>query len=176
MNAPLQRQPNETMLSAALALGALGKLVFPCKDKRPLTTHGFKDATSDPDQIRAWWTKWPMASIAVRTGGGSNTAVVDLDVKNGKNGYAAIPDWETRSPVIAKTQSGGAHLYFSSEGAPPDTIEKIARGVDTRGEGGYVIVPPSPGYTWLNGSDLSAKCIGRGPASPCSDINYLEAL
>lgn len=152
------------MLAAALALAALGKPVFPCwnvpdeedKHKSPMTSHGFYDATTDQAKIKQWWGRSPNALIGMRTGGASGVAVLDLDVKHGKNGYAAVPDWETRSPVTAKTQSGGAHLYFNVEGSPPSTIEKIARGVDTRGENGYVIVPPSPGYTWLNGSDLSA--------------------
>lgn len=154
-----------SMLTAALNIAALGKPVFPCWNtpdnedthKSPMTPHGFYDATTDPKQIKRWWRKWPDALIAMRTGEASGAAVLDLDVKKGKNGYAAISDWETRSLVIAKTGSGGAHLYFNAEGAPPSTKDAIAFGVDTRGEKGYVIVPPSAGYTWLNGSDLSSS-------------------
>jgi hypothetical protein len=155
------------ILAAALALAALGKPVFPCHNtpddedthKAPRTKQGFHDATTDPKIIKRWWQKWPTALIAMPTGDVSGVAVLDLDIKKGKNGYAAVPDWETRSPVIAKTQSGGAHLYFRADGAPRCTqgtlTSGIAPGVDTRGTDGYVIVPPSPGYTWVNGSDLS---------------------
>lgn len=152
------------MLTAALALAALGKPVFPCwnapddddKHKSPMTSRGFYAATTDARTIKRWWRKWPNALIGMPTGKPSGIAVLDLDVKNGKNGYAAVPDWETRSHVIAKTVSGGAHLYFDAADAPHSTIDAIALGVDTRGTGGYVIVPPSPGYSWRNGSDLSS--------------------
>jgi hypothetical protein len=137
-------------LDAALAYAAQGLEVFPCaSDKTPLTRHGFKDATTDPDQIRAWWTKYPNALIAMPTG--VKFAVLDLDVKNDKGGLSRVPDWAQRSPCIARTPSGGVHLYFSPDGAPHCTTDEIALGVDTRGLGGYVIVPPSPGYTWVNG-------------------------
>jgi hypothetical protein len=151
-------------LNAALALAALGKPVFPCwntpddkdRHKTPMTPHGFYDATTNRSKIKRWWGKWPNALIGMRTGEASGVAVLDLDVKSGKDGYAAVPDWETRSPVIAKTGSGGAHLYFAAEGAPGCTHDAIALGVDTRGNLGYAIVPPSPGYTWINGHDLSS--------------------
>jgi hypothetical protein len=138
---------------AALAWAALGKPIFPCKNtpdneethKAPLTKHGFKDATTDAAQIQRWWKKWPDALIGMPTGDASGIAVLDLDIKKDKDGYAFVPDWEMRSHVIAKTGSGGAHLYFNSEGAPNCSSDQIALGVDTRGNNGYVIVPPSPG-------------------------------
>ena len=83
-----------------------------------------------------------------------NVAVLDIDVKKGKDGFAAVSDWESLTSVIARTRSGGAHLYFLNDAAIRCSSDKIALGVDTRGEGGYVILPPSPGYTWVNGSDL----------------------
>jgi hypothetical protein len=158
---------DSNMQTAALALAALGKPVFPCwntpddedRHKTPMTPHGFKDATTDPAKIKRWWRKSPNALIGMPTGDTSGIAVLDLDIKKGKDGYTAVPDWKSRSPVIAKTGSGGAHLYFNAAGAPNSTqgtlTSGIAPGVDTRGTGGYVIVPPSPGYSWLNGSDLS---------------------
>jgi hypothetical protein len=144
-----------SMLPAALAYAKRGLRVLPCKeaDKSPLTTHGYLDASCDPEQIRAWWTRFPTALIGIVTG--ERFAVLDLDVKHGKNGLAYVPDWERRSPVIARTRSGGVHLYFAPEGAPHCTSDQIALGVDTRGIGGFVIAPPSAGYTWLNGNGLS---------------------
>ena len=149
---------SDDIVSAALRYAEQGLPVFPCKpeDKAPLTKHGFKDATTDADTIRRWWKRRPNALIAVPTGAISGIAVADLDNKNGKDGFAAVPDWEQRTPVIARTRSGGAHLYFQAAGAPRCSESEIAPGVDTRGDGGYVIVPPSPGYQWMNGSDLSA--------------------
>jgi hypothetical protein len=158
-----------SLLDDALQLAEQGLPVFPCnpQTKQPLVgkrkdanrkeipnSGGHHRATTDPKQIRRWWTGWPDALIGVPTGPRSGFAVLDLDVKNGKDGLAAVPDWETRSTVIARTQSGGAHLYFDAAGAPHCTSDEIALGVDTRGDGGYVIVPPSPGYTYVNGADL----------------------
>jgi hypothetical protein len=150
-------------LAAALAYATHGLPVFPCRNdpanpaqhKKPLTKHGFKDATTDADAIRRWWRRWPNALIGLPTGASSGVAALDLDTKNGKDGFAAVPDWERRSPVLARTPSGGAHIYYQADGAPHCTSDEIAVGVDTRGEGGYVIVPPSAGYSWVNGELLT---------------------
>jgi hypothetical protein len=141
------------ILTAALDYAAHGLPVFPCKrtDKSPLTKHGYKDATTDPDQIRGWWKKWPAAMIGMPTG---VIDVVDLDVKKGKNGFTAVPDWADRSPVIVRTPSDpsvhtdgapdeGAHLWFKSNGTVKLGTDVNSLGVDIRCKGGYVIVPPS---------------------------------
>lgn len=144
-----------SMLAAALDYGKRGIPIFPCgDDKRPLTAHGFLDASSNPAVIKRRWGRWPNAMIAMATGPLSGISVMDLDVKHGHNGFKAIPDWRKRSRVISRTQSKGAHLFYKDSGIP-STTSKIADGVDTRGKGGYVILPPSKGYKWLNGSNLS---------------------
>lgn len=141
------------LLKAALIHAREGRPVFPCgRDKRPLVKGGFYAATTDPVKIERWWTRWPDALIGMPTGEVSGVFVVDLDCKKGKDGFAAVPDWETLSPVQVKTRSGGRHLYFRcTKHLGTISAGKIAPGVDTRGEGGYVIVPPSPGYSWANG-------------------------
>jgi predicted P-loop ATPase len=151
------------VLAAALSYAAQGLQVFPCKNdpadpkqhKKPLTKHGFKDAKADVDTIRRWWKRWPSALIGMPTGTVTGIAVLDLDQKNGKDGFAAVPDWERRTPVIARTPSGGAHLYFKTADGLYCSDSVIAPGVDTRADGGYAIVPPSAGYTWTDGTDLS---------------------
>jgi hypothetical protein len=150
-----------SLVEAALELAARGIPVFPCKNipsdrdqhKKPLTTHGFKDATTNADEIQRWWRLWPNALIGMPTGPASGISMLDLDIdatKN-KNGYEKVPDWESRSTAIARTGRGGAHLYYKADGAPGCTTDQIAHGVDTRGSGGYAIVPPSEGYTWVKG-------------------------
>ena len=144
------------ILTAALEYAARRLPIFPCKrtDKRPLIKGGFHGATTDPDQIKAWWAKWPEAMIGMPTGQLSGVDVLDLDVKKGKNGFAAIPDWKDRSPIIVRTPTDpklhtdgapdeGGHLWFKSNGAVKGTTDTIALGVDTRGDGGYVVAPPS---------------------------------
>jgi Bifunctional DNA primase/polymerase, N-terminal/Primase C terminal 2 (PriCT-2)/Family of unknown function (DUF5906) len=147
-----------TALSAALAYGEQGLPVFPCgANKKPLEKGGggFKGATTDARQITEWWTRWPDALIGMPTG--ERFCVLDLDVnaKKGKNGLDVVTDWATRTPVIAQTQSGGRHLYFAPDVTLKSVADQIAPGVDTRGRGAYVIVPPSAGYSWVNGHDLS---------------------
>jgi hypothetical protein len=144
----------------ALGWAKRGIKVFPCLNspgesthKAPLTPHGFKDATTDPAIIAGWWTRWPDALIGMPTGLASGFDIIDIDRKNGKNGTEAIPDWEQRSPVIAQTVSNGLHLWFRSDGTL--RCGKPFDGVDLKAEGGYVIVPPSEGYSWLKEGDLT---------------------
>jgi hypothetical protein len=108
-----------SILRAALDYAEAGIPVFPCKNmpgderhKRPHTINGFKDATTDQQQIEEWWRKWPNALIGMPTGTSSGIDVLDLDRKKGKDGTKAVPDYERLTPVQATTVNGGVHLYF----------------------------------------------------------------
>jgi hypothetical protein len=126
--------------------------IFPCdpSTKQPKIKGGFYSATKDRKQIMAWWKTWPNAMIGVPTGEGTGFWVLDLDVKNDKRG---IETWEALQaqhggPVTTRTHttaSGGRHLLFRYDIARPVgcSTERLGNGVDTRGYGGYVIVPPS---------------------------------
>jgi P4 family phage/plasmid primase-like protien len=168
---PADAPDDHRMLDAALRYADQGIPVFPCnrKDKAPLTRHGFKDATTDRATIISWWSKWPNAMIGVPTGKRSGIDVLDLDVKPDEfiNGLESVPQWQKCSPVIARTPRGGAHLWFKSDGEVRNSTDVIAPGVDTRGEGGYVIVPPSANkkerYWFERGSEHD---IDRLPAFP----------
>ena len=148
-----------TLRDAALAHAKRGRPVFPCnpsadqdKGKKPLTEHGFKDATTDAEQINLWWTKWPNALIGMPTGAISKCFVLDIDVdetkgKNGEeslskliNGHGKLPD-----TVEAMTPRGGRHIYFKHPGGAiiQNSTSKIGKDLDIRGDGGYVILPPS---------------------------------
>ena len=70
------------ILASALQYAARGWSVFPChpQDKRPVIENGLHGgATTDPAQIRAWWTEWPGAMIGVRTGEVSGIWCLDFD-------------------------------------------------------------------------------------------------
>ncbi len=124
----------------------------PRKAKSPLTNRGFIDATTDEVQIRAWWKQYPDAAIGVPTGRRSQWVVldVDMDLKKGKNGEATLRELqseqgETLPETLAwRTPRGGRHLVFRW----PDrevacNTDHPGSGLDIRGDGGYVIVPPS---------------------------------
>ena len=140
---------SESTLEAALGYASLGWLVFPIKqkDKKPLTKHGFKDATTDHEAIKRWFSKWPDCNIAVRTGPESKLAVLDIDAKsNGLESLAMLEQEFGNLPetLTAKTGGGGKHYFFRyPPGGFKNSAGKISPGIDTRGDGGYVVVAPS---------------------------------
>jgi hypothetical protein len=124
-----------TMIRHALALAKQGMAVFPCRcrDKIPATAHGLKDATTDLEQIRAWWDLDPNFNVAIATGAISKIFVVDVD---GPDAERELRRLELPATVEAIT-ARGRHLYFKHPNAPVrNTAGKIAPGVDTRGDGG----------------------------------------
>ncbi|WP_154794717.1 bifunctional DNA primase/polymerase [Occultella kanbiaonis] len=139
-------------MNVALGYARSGIPVFPCgPDKRPLTRHGFKDATTDLAVVRDWWAQHADAMVATPTGSASDLAVLDVDVKHGIDGEASLAALEAELgplPVTmaVRTRSGGRHLYFRHDGASRSSASRIAPGIDVRAEGGYVIAPGSPGY------------------------------
>jgi bifunctional DNA primase/polymerase-like protein len=150
------RKDDRGLGEAALHYAALGWPVFPCRDKhQPLTTHGFKDATTNPTQIAEWWRRWPRAWIGVATG--HAFAVLDIDLHEDCNGFQTVKALGVEKlPVTptVKTPSGGYHLYFEQTEPPIGvTVGALGRGIglglDWRGLGGYVILPPSGEYRWI---------------------------
>lgn len=143
---------NELLSYALKYATEYGWAVFPvsASTKKPLTPHGCKDAKKDSGAIKAWWKRHPDASIGVATGAISNLIVIDEDIDEDKdlNGYQEVTQWERINgnlpeTVRAITGRGGSHLYFKYTGNDIKNRAGILEGVDVRGEGGYVIAPPS---------------------------------
>ena len=166
---------NGNTLSAALKLAADGIPVFPCKlDKKPHIAGGFKNATRDESQIRSWWKQWPQAMIGMPTGPGSGVLVVDIDTaKDGetKDGYASLAKLTAQYgslPATRKhsTAGGGQHLIFKYPTGREvrNSTSKIAPGIDVRGEGGYIIMPPSANVEGKAYSVEDASLIADAPA------------
>jgi len=120
-------------------------------------------------------TKFPIYGLGVITGSvNGNLEVIDIDTKNDTKGgiwEALKEEIENILPsllgqfLIVQTKSGGYHIYYRSE-----TIEgnlKLANNpkgeaiLETRGEGGYVVAPPTPGYTIINGDYNSIPDISQ---------------
>lgn len=161
---------DQTFLSAALNYAKYGWYVFPCHSikngacscgnheckspgKHPRIKHGLHSATSDESQIKEWWTKWPTANIGVKTGPDSKIWVVDADLPDGPGEVEKMNLPET---LKQKTGSGGFQYFFQWNGVDiRNSAKALAPGVDIRGDGGYVIIPPSNHisgghYEWIN--------------------------
>lgn len=161
------KAPMTSFADRAAPLLAQGIPVFPCWEqpngpiqtngerknpngKNPRTENGFKDATTDPKQIAAWSKRWPNALVGVPTGAPSGLFVVDVDVKNGKDGFATLREknWAVPTTRTHRTKNGGgAHYLFCN---PEDlalkcSADKLGAGLDIRTDGGYIIWWPAQG-------------------------------
>lgn len=122
-----------------------------CRGKHPRTFRGAHDATTDAAQIKEWWTKWPNASIGMATGSKSGVSVVDLD---GPEGIASGHLLGLTSTVTALTGRGKQLFYADPAGLLKNSVKSLAPGMDSRGDGGYVIMAPSTHpngkkYAWV---------------------------
>jgi hypothetical protein len=135
-------------LAQALTYAAHGWPVFPvvAPARDPVTAHGFKDATTDPARIRAWWSANPGRNIGVATGR-PGPDVVDVDNHGtAGNGFAAWNQAKRaglmeRPLAIVRTPGGGMHAYYAGTGQRSATIP--SRHLDFRAAGGYVVAPHS---------------------------------
>jgi len=143
---PAGTPASSELLNAALAYARRGWPVFPCRAraKEPLARRGFKDATTDENTVRQWWTRWPDANIGIPTGS-STFVVLDVDVRAG--GDETLRELERQhgelpATVHVLTGGGGDHYWFQP---PAMSLRccRLADGLELKAEGGYVIVPPS---------------------------------
>jgi hypothetical protein len=134
------------MLEAAVQYADRGWWVFPIKPrgKTPITEHGVKDASCDEAVIREWWGKWPQANIGLACGP-SGLVVVDIDAEGLEAWKTLYRQYHEVIPETATsvTGGGGFHLIYSTYLEIHNSASKLAKGVDIRGAGGYIILPPS---------------------------------
>ncbi len=157
MNAQIQ----DTMIAGAKALAAFGLAVFPVAEdcRRPLTPHGYKDATKAPGEIEAIWRGRPRANIAVACGSTSGVFVLDVDThEDGPNGLQTLAGLEADHGPLPQTwrtltPSGGLHIWFRQPDRRLRNRVGFAPGLDVRTDGGSVAVPPSRKssgvYAWV---------------------------
>lgn len=186
---------SNAILHAANLYAAQGWRVFPlhsvvdgvctcgnaaCKSpgKHPITAHGFREATTDPHRIAAWFdgrTRFPR-NIGIATGNG--ILVLDIDRKpgkpDGKDSLVALLKQHGSLPLptlIAETGGGGAHMVYR---APEHrrlscSAGKLGPSLDVRADGGYVVAWPSVGvnraYAW-NGTSDGSPDFGRIKDAP----------
>lgn len=133
------------MLKTAIEYVSYGFSVFPTNGKIPATKNGFKDATKDLEKLKQFFNN--TCNIAIATGKVSGIFVIDIDNKNGVSGSDSLRELEREfgtlpHTVEVLTPSGGRHLYFKYvDGIGCRTA--LCKGIDIRGDGGYVVAPPS---------------------------------
>jgi hypothetical protein len=169
---PQPQQNPPTVFEAALDYARCGIPVFPCNpiDKKPLTSNGFKNATRDEPQILGWWQQYPNAMIGAPMGPASGIWAIDLDLDPAKkiDGRATLDQLTAqRGPLpptwAAVTPRGGRHLIFAWDPNVEirNSASKIGPGIDVRGNGGYICLPPSRNatggaYQWEPGGPQNA--------------------
>ncbi len=141
--------------------------------KRPLVRwEEYEYRLPTEEEIQRWFRSWPDAGVAVVTGSISGLVVVDVDLRHGgeaslralEHVHGALP-----STVEALTGGGGRHLYFAHPGRPIRNQVAVAPGIDLRGDGGYVVAPPSvhPSgrrYAWVAGRAPEETSLAPLPA------------
>ena len=166
----------ESWLNAALRYAERGLYVIPlygiddlgaCRcarpdchspGKHPLTPHGLKDASRDPLILRDWWELWADANVAVVTGAMSGVIVLDVDGEPGTLTLGTLPSL----PASWHSRTGrGEHYWFRHPGGVLPNAVRLRPGLDLRGDGGYVVVPPSRHvtgrpYEWIVSPDDAA--------------------
>ena len=149
------------LLKAALNYAARGVPIFPVEPggKRPLPgSHGFKDATTDPAIINAWWSTgdYNIGTEPAKSG----FVVVDVDDKGEHHGSKTWAELcpEAIETLMVRTPSGGVHIYFAGTARP--SAGKLGDGLDIRSEISYVLLPPSS----INGVEYTI--INPAPPAP----------
>lgn len=132
----------------AIEYARRGWPVFPCRpgSKEPATRHGFRDASTDPDQIWSWWRRHPDANLAIATGA-PGPDVLDVD-KHGPatSGFAAYRQLDAAGMLdsaiaMVATPHGGLHVYFTGTEQASSRLPRHF--LDFKAAGGYVLAPPS---------------------------------
>lgn len=169
--------------AVAYACSQLGFRVFPLVPgtKRP-AIEGWKErATNDLDQIGAWWAGGEFTScpVGIATGAGSGVWILDLDIKNGINGFDTLKTLAAANgsgleaftgTITVATPSGGAHLYFrwdetaDAEGGVKNSSGHVGPGIDVRGIGGLVKAPGCGGYQIVPRGGIRSTVITPAPA------------
>ena len=166
------------MLATALTLARRGLRVFPClvRGKQPACERGCLAATVDESTIRQWWQSEPRYNIGVACGSLSGVFVVDVDSHEAEARLAKLEAQHGKlPPTVEVITIRGRHLYFCypSEHAVRNTTSRVAPGIDSRGQGGYVLAPPSihpsgRAYAW---SVDSANAFAAAPQWLLDRIN-----
>lgn len=167
----LSRVQTSPRIQAALSYVQVHRWpVFPIAvaGKRPLSPRGFYNATTDVEQILRWWRQWPDANIGIPTGEGTGLAILDVDPRHG--GIHSLEQLQRQLGQLFATRTtqtggGGFHFWYAYPLDSGHCIKNATNlggfsGIDLRGTGGYIVVPPSRHesgrcYRWLREEPLA---------------------
>ena len=126
-------------------MAAQGWRLFPLasRSKKPSIKEWQNRATSDPAQLAVWERENPGCNWGLATGQKSGVVVLDVDGHEGKKSFDALTDGKIPQTRTVATASGGHFYYRPPEGGLRNSASKLAPCLDIRGDGGYVVVPPS---------------------------------
>ena len=173
----MTRTPDGSYLPEAKALAARGFIPLPLGDNKiPLVKwSSYQEAPPSAHELRTWFGPGSRAQgIILVQGRTAGTFVLDVDQKPGQMGADILHDLQMQHGDLphtptARTGGGGLHYYFKHPGGPVKTCAGLWPNIDVRGDGGYVVAPPSlhPSgrrYTWLTGCSLSDVEVAEAPA------------
>lgn len=148
-------------------LAKMGFRLFPCRtmEKQPMLKGWQTVATSDLGTLRRWALDYPHCNWAVACGSASGVWVLDVDGELGRTSLMKLEAEHgklvTTAQVRTGRKDGGLHYWFRllNGSSIPNSASKIGPGLDVRGDGGYVVVPPSThptgrAYHWSGGRQL----------------------
>ena len=146
---------------AARAYAERGWPVFPLKpgQKVPAVKHGVKEATTDLATVDGWWGRMPDANIGMACGEASGLWVLDVDGQEGEQSLLSFGHGFP-STLTQYTPSGGLHFVFRHIAGLGNTAGSIGSKLDSRGDGGYIVVAPSQvggrEYRWAGKAEPEA--------------------
>ena len=171
---------DDIVLASALEYAARGWRVLPVQanGKAPLGTlapNGLHNATTDPAIICGWWAEASDANVGIATGASSGLVVLDVDPRHG--GDRALAELEQEygplpATVRAHTGGGGSHVLFAYPIAHGGLRSGVRigefAGLDVRGDGGYIVAPPSTHasggkYRWVPGCGPNEVVLAQVP-------------
>ena len=137
--------------------------------KRPLIPwRDYQDRLATDAEVRAWFRRWPAANLAIVTGAVSGLVVLDVDTGHG--GSVSLRALEQANGALGPTPSvvsggGGRHYYFAHPGTPVRNRAGLRPGIDLRGDGGYIVAPPS-----VHASGVAYRWAVSGESRPASPM------
>jgi hypothetical protein len=145
---PPNPQKDDALTTLALSIAAEGWPVVACRESKiPFHRGWYENAPTDPRAVRADFGWGPVRHIGVPTGSRTKLFVIDIDVKHGPCAWHEKNEHLLTNTRRHTTPSNGFHYLFSTDLILKNSAGRLAPGVDTRGEGGHIGWPGSPGRT-----------------------------